>query len=53
MAPLLTAECHLAAEMLLEQPQVVAGGQRLVNILAENVLTDHLVAYFRVCLQAN
>lgn len=37
-----TAERHLAAEVLLEEPEVVAGGQRLVDVLAEDVLTHHL-----------
>ncbi len=45
------AERQLRAELLLEVPQVAAGGQRLVHVLAEHVLCHYAGLNVAVSLQ--
>ena len=46
-----TGERHLDAELLLEGPKVVAGGQRLVHVLAEHRLSHQPRLYLVVRLR--
>ena len=47
-----TGEGHLGAELLFEGPQVVAGGERLVHVLAEHRLGHQPRLYLVVRLRA-